>query len=187
MNRQPMDLLDLFRNPGASASKKGARATSRPVREPGSNRREQGPGFGGSGRQRMLAGSAVALLLALSFVAGVGVGRARRGPASPALASPAKQVTRWSLRSRALPRMSIAAGQLDRVAATALATRFPELAGIILVGPAENAKGVVKDRFVLTLEGFTDKAAADAWRQTLAAWEVDGQIPFAGAVPYPKP
>ena len=83
MNRQPMDLLDLFRNPGASASKKGARATSRPVREPGSNRRETGPGFGGSGRQRMLAGSVVALLLALSFVAGVGVGRARTGSGEP--------------------------------------------------------------------------------------------------------
>ncbi len=177
MNRQSTDLLDFF---GQKGTKKpgGARARASAPREPRTALV--------LGRAHVLLGAAgLVVLMLLSFVFGLSVGR-RKATAGgdPALAAvkPTTPVRTWSIRSRSLPRVGSGAEALIEVAQAEFARKFPLLSGYLDTTDVFDKKGK-KDPgyFRLVIRGFPTREAADSWRNDLQAWSVGDYVPFLDA------
>lgn len=178
MNRQSTDLLDFF---GAKGTKKsgGARARASSPREP--------RGAWVLGRAHVLLGAAgVVVLMLLSFVFGLSVGR-RKATAGEVPLFPVKPaaVTRsWSIRSRILPRVGSGAETLVEVARTGFARKFPDLAPYLDTQKVFDKKGKEDPgSFRLVVRGFPTREAADSWCNDLHVWVAADYVPFHEARP----
>ncbi len=179
MTRQSTDLLDFF---GSKRTQKGggARARASAPREPRS--------AVVLGRAHVLLGAAgLVVLMLLSFVFGLSVGRRKAAAASdPSLAvvKPATPVRTWSIRSRRLPRVGSGAEALIEVTQAEFARKFPMLSGYLDTQDDYTKKGVKDPGFFrLVIRGFPTREAADSWRNDLQAWAVGEYIPFFDARP----
>ncbi len=175
MDRQSTDLLDFF---GSKGTKKagGARARASSPREP--------RGSFVFGRVHVLLGAAgVVVLMLLSFVFGLSVGRRKAAPGEVTLV--AKAVPRpWTIRSRNLPRVGSGAEALVEVARAEFARAFPVLAPHIDTQQVYDRKGKLDPgMFRLVIRGFPSRDAAESWCNDLYVWSVGDYVPFVGARP----
>lgn len=178
MDRQSTDLLDFF---GSKGTKKagGARARASSPREP--------RGAFVLGRVHVLLGTAgLVVLLLLSFVFGLAVGRRKAAAAGGVtLVAKAPPVVRpWVLRSRSLPRVGSGAEALVEVARAGFARTFPNLAPYLDTQQVYDKKGKLDPgMFRLVIRGFPSRDAAESWCNDLYVWSVGDYVPFGGARP----
>jgi len=195
MNPTGTDLLDIF-NARPRKGSSPARATSRPTRESrpggswgggssggGSSGDGSSGGFGGRGKL-VLGGTVMVLLLALAFTAGVGVGRARRGvatPATPSLAAVPREA--WGVKSKALPNLGSKADLRTRIVSE-LYRRWPELEPHTYVADVVDKFGkTTQGQFRMILKDFDSRQDVQAVVRDLSVWQIDGQMPFEGSRP----
>ncbi len=179
MNPTGTDLLDIF-NSRPKRGSNPARATTR-------SRESHGGSSGGPpGRGRLLlGGTVVVLLLALSFTAGVGVGRARRVPTGPALVAPGPSAPResWGMRSKALPKLTAKADSLQGRSLADLYRRWPDLQGRIYVSEVLDKSQKPTGQFRLLIKDYETRDEALAQLSDLALWQIDGFMPFDNCRP----
>lgn len=183
----PTDLLDMFKQRPAKGSSP-ARATSR-TRDtaPHGSSRGMGTGDTGGTRKLVLGGAVMILLLALAFTAGVGVGRARRPAADPALlaarSTPDTPTESWGIRGRSLPSLAAKGDSLRIRVLEELIRRWPELSNFTSVVDGKDKTGKPTGLFRIVLAGFRSKDDAQAVAADLAVWAVDGYLPFSDSRP----
>lgn len=177
MDRQSTDLLDFFGSKGTKKSG-GARARASSPREP--------RGSFVLGRVHVLLGAAgLVVLMLLSFVFGLSVGRRKAVAGGVTLAVPAKPtpVARpWVIRSRNLPRVGSGAEALVEVARAAFERKFPDLARHLDTQQVYDKKGKIDPgMFRLVIRDFPSREAAESWCNDLYVWVVGDYVPFGGA------